>query len=68
MNKILYGLTWASGIIAGLLILFGCIHFFFTRAAFLGVNHAVNYFHVANSFLLMAICIQLYLRNQKAED
>jgi len=64
--KALNWFSWMLGIIAGLLMLFGCIHFFFTRAAFLGVNHAVNYFHVANSFLLLAICIQLYLRNQKA--
>ena len=65
MKKLLHILSWTSGTVAALLMLFGCIHFFFTPAAFLGVNHAVNFFHVANSFLLLAICIQLYLRNRQ---
>lgn len=51
-------LAWISGIIALLLMLCGLI-VFITNSKFLGVNHAVNYFHVANSFLLVTIALLL---------
>ncbi|NOY36355.1 MAG: hypothetical protein GXO83_02130 [Chlorobi bacterium] len=58
-------LAWISGIIALLLMLCGFI-VFVSNGKFLGVNHAVNYFHVANSFLLVSIA--LLLLNHKKED
>ncbi|MBL7112112.1 MAG: hypothetical protein ISS19_09240 [Bacteroidales bacterium] len=58
--KYLEYLTWILGILAGLIILLGAIAFVFDVRVF-GVNHVVNYFHVANSFLLMCICISIFL-------
>ncbi|HHJ09962.1 MAG TPA: hypothetical protein ENK25_03620 [Bacteroidetes bacterium] len=50
-------LAWVTGIIAFLLMLGGLINFF-NKGAFLGVNHAINFFHVANSTWLLTIaCI-----------
>jgi len=46
-------------VIAMLLILIALIDMIFSPK-FLFVNHVVNYFHVANSFLLLAIFTALY--------
>ncbi len=35
---------------------------------FLFVNHVVNYFHVANSFLLLAIFTALYPVDEKTQS
>ncbi len=51
-------LAWITGIVAVLLMLGGLIDFF-TKGAFLGVNHAINYFHVANSMWLLTIACLL---------
>jgi len=59
-------LAWITGIIAGILMLFGLIDFL-TKSAFLGVNHAVNYFFVANSFWLFTIaCLLLYSKKKES--
>ena len=50
--------AWISGIIALILMFLGFIDFLFSPK-FLFVNHAINYFNVANSFLLLTICIVL---------
>jgi hypothetical protein len=50
--------AWISGIIALVLMFLGFIDFLF-NPEFLFVNHVINYFHVANSFLLLTICIAL---------
>ena len=50
--------AWISGIIALVLMFLGFIDFLFSPE-FLFVNHAINYFNVANSFLLLTICIVL---------
>lgn len=50
--------AWIFGIIAFVLMFLGFIDFLFSPK-FLFVNHAINYFHVANSFLLLTICIVL---------
>ena len=51
-------LSWITGIIAVLLMLGGLINFF-VKGAFLGVNHAINYFHVANGMWLFTIACLL---------
>lgn len=56
--KILTYLTWACGIVGALLILAGCIGYL-VGGKFLGVNHALNFFHVANSILILAILSKL---------
>jgi len=50
--------AWISGIIAVIVMFFGFVDLLF-HPKFLFVNHAINYFHVANSFLLLTICIVL---------
>jgi len=50
--------AWISGIIAVIVMFFGFVDLLF-NPKFLFVNHAINYFHVANSFLLLTICIVL---------
>lgn len=52
-------LTQISGVLAMLLMLAGFISFF-VQGKFLGVNHSINFFIVANSFLLLTICGLLY--------
>lgn len=58
--KYLVYLIWFFGIIAGLIILLGIIDFFF-QAELIYVNHVINYFHVASTFLLVCICCTLIL-------
>ena len=63
--KALHLLAWVSGTVAGILIILGFIAYL-SGASFFGVNHVVNYFHVANSLLLISICCLIY-RKQVAE-
>lgn len=65
--KVLNWISWGTGIVAALFMLFGGINFLFDTN-FLGVNHAINFFHMANSFLLLTICIQLVIKTCKKED
>ncbi len=59
-------LSWITGIIAVLLMLGGLIDFF-VKGAFLGVNHAINYFHIANSMWLLTIAYLLVdKKNEKS--
>jgi hypothetical protein len=62
--KALILVAWIAGILAGVLVLMGTISFFF-KLQLLGINHAVNYFHAANSYLLVAICSLLLKRTLK---
>jgi len=65
--KYLEYLIWVAGILAGLLMIIGIIAFFFNLRIF-GINHVVNYYHVANSFLLLAICLTLFLKWKGVKD
>ncbi len=65
--KYLKYLIWIAGILAGLLMILGTVAFLFDIRP-LGINHVVNFFHVANSFLLMAICITLLLNWKEKKD
>ena len=55
-------LAQISGVLALLLMLAGFISFF-VNGKFLGVNHSINFFFVANSFLLLTICGLLYKKS-----
>lgn len=50
-----------------LLILVALVDFLF-EPRFLMVNHVVNYFHVANTFLLLAIFTVMYPVNNETGD
>jgi hypothetical protein len=52
--KFFITVAWICGIAAALIILTGAISLV-TGKIFFGLRHAVNYFHVANSTLLLAI-------------
>jgi len=67
--KYIENLIWVSGILAGLIMLMGAIDFIF-KVDLISVNHVVNYFHGANSFLLVSICCTLYLilKRKKGEE
>ncbi len=54
-------------VIAMLLMLIALIDMIFSPK-FLFVNHVVNYFHVANSFLLLAIFTALYPVDEGSES
>lgn len=56
--KALKGIAWVSGIVAGIIIIVAVIALIF-KASFFGFVHIVNYFHTANTFLLLAICCTL---------
>ena len=63
--KYLEYLIWVFGILAGLVLLLAAIDFVF-KVDVIPVNHVVNYFHVANTCLLICLCSTLYLIwNQK---
>jgi hypothetical protein len=47
--------AWISLSIAGLLIILAGISMI-SKGLF-GINHVINYFHVANSFILIAIAV-----------
>lgn len=51
-------IAWISGIVAALIMLQGVIDVIFQWELVKGVK-AINYFHAANSFLLLAICCTL---------
>jgi len=61
MKKLLCYVIWISGIIGIVFILMGTLALIF-KTSILGVNHYVNYFHVANSFMLVAIGSLIYKR------
>ena len=67
--KYIENLIWVSGILAGLIMLMGAIDFIF-KVDLVPVTHVVNYFHMANSFLLVSICCTLYLilKRKKGEE
>ena len=46
--------AWICGSLSVAIIIFGIIALFLGTNPF-GIRHEVNYFHVANSFLLLAI-------------
>jgi hypothetical protein len=46
--------AWICGIVAAVILLAGLVYMIF-GTSLLGIRHFVNYFHVANSLLLMAI-------------
>ncbi|MCF7857749.1 MAG: hypothetical protein K9N07_00285 [Candidatus Cloacimonetes bacterium] len=52
--------------IGALLMLFGIITFF-KGSSFLGVGYAVNYFHAATSFLVIALCAKFICKQKKTE-
>jgi len=56
--------AWIVGGLATVLVLLGMVGFFF-KIPLLGINHAINYFHVANSLLLIAICCVLLQKTRK---
>jgi len=47
-------LAWTCGIFAGVILVIGIVSLL-SGVTMLGIRHVVNYFHVANSILLMAI-------------
>jgi len=63
--KTLKIIPWVAGIIAAIIMLLGVIALIF-KLQILGIVHVVNMFHVANSFLLLAICCLLYKPGDKS--
>ncbi|MBN1952630.1 MAG: hypothetical protein JW801_15620 [Bacteroidales bacterium] len=57
--KALQYVAWAAGIAAVIVMILGGLALISGSSLF-GFNKVVNYFHVANSFLLLAICCLLY--------
>ncbi len=57
-------IAWIAGIIALIMILLGLLSLI-PGVQLLGVNKVVNYFHVANSFLLVAIACLIKVRLMK---
>jgi hypothetical protein len=49
-------IAWISASVAALIIIFGAISLATGKSLF-GFAHVVNFFHVANSFLLLAIVL-----------
>jgi ABC-type nickel/cobalt efflux system permease component RcnA len=62
--KVLTWIAWISAAVAAIIILLACISLL-TGKGILGFNHAVNFFHAANSFLLLSIA--LFIVTKKCE-
>jgi hypothetical protein len=60
--KILRWIAWISAAIAAVLIIMACIALVIGKL-FCGVAHGVNFFHAANSFLLVAITLFIVTKN-----
>jgi hypothetical protein len=58
--KIIEILVWIFGLLAGIVIILAVISLI-SGVKIFGVNHVVNLFHTANTFLLAAIGCTLYL-------
>jgi hypothetical protein len=63
--KILHWIAWISAAIGAVFILFGLIAIIDQEELFLGIRQIINYFHAANSFLLIAIA--LFIGTKKCE-
>ena len=49
-------------VIAVVLMLYGIINFFFD---FPGIPNSENFFHIANSFILLAICTRIFYKEDQ---
>jgi hypothetical protein len=49
-------IAWISAAIAGIIVILGTVSLISGKGLF-GLVHVVNFFHVANSFLLIAIAL-----------
>ena len=58
--KYLEYLLWITGVLTAIILLLAVVAFF-SKFDALGVVHVVNYFHVANTMLLICICCLLGL-------
>jgi len=65
--KIFEFFIWIFGVLAGSIILLAAIAFIFDASIF-GVVHVVNFFHVAITCLLVAICCTLFLQYQEKKS
>ncbi len=63
--KLINYLSWAAGVVAGALIIVGCLTLIIQRPLF-GVNHVINYFHAANTSILVLISCLIYKRLDQA--
>jgi hypothetical protein len=52
--KLFVAVAWSCGILGALIIITGTISLI-SGITFFGLRHVVNYFHVANSILLLGI-------------
>ncbi len=59
--------SWIAGTVGGILIFAGIIGFFID-GNFLGVANYFNWFYFANSFLLLAICSQLFVMSANLKN
>ncbi|KPK87354.1 MAG: hypothetical protein AMS27_02655 [Bacteroides sp. SM23_62_1] len=59
--KIFEIFIWIFGILAGIIIILAAISFI-SGAKIFGVVHVVNYFHVANTCLLIVLCCILFIQ------
>jgi ABC-type nickel/cobalt efflux system permease component RcnA len=58
--KALNLIAWISGGIAALIVLLAVVSLLSGKILF-GLTHVVNYFHAANSFLLITIALFIYI-------
>ena len=64
--KVINYLAWVASVIAGALMTIGTIAYIFPVRPF-GAERVVNYFNVANTFLLVVICCLIYRRLDQAK-
>jgi hypothetical protein len=59
--KWLNWIAWITGVAAGIIVLQAFVDLVFKINLF-GVRNIYNYFHIANSLLLIAICCLVYVK------
>lgn len=55
--KTLNVIGWTSAGIGAIIILLGAISGLIGNSILPSINHVINYFHIANSFLLLAVAL-----------
>jgi len=64
--KLVNFLAWAASVVAAVLIILGTIAYIIDVRVF-GANTIINYFNLANTFLLVVICCLIYRRLGQVE-
>jgi len=65
--KVIYWIAWVLIALAAVIMLLGVIAIIDPRELFLGFKEIVNFFHFANSLLLLAVALLVAVRSSSGK-